>query len=493
MKRVTFLGRLGWCAIAAGFLLTAAPSLAQQSAALIRTQRAFPTGDPASSAVLLERLMPAEVRLGEPFTYQIRVTNLTAGRIENLGLSEQFPPTFSVRTATPRPAAGDRARASWTIPLLAAGATETFLIAGATDRPDAMDWCATVTFTATACATVKVVEPRLAITKTMPPEALLCDDIPVRITVGNIGTGMARGVRVTDALPSGLTTTDGRNSVAFDVGDLAAGQSREVTFVVRAARSGEFRNVAEAVESGGARVQAEAATRVRQPVLAVTKRGPPFRYLGRGAEFEITVTNAGDGPARDTVLTDTLPPGVQARASDGGQVSGGSIEWRLGTLDPGASRTVRMSMTPGQPGAFRNRAEARAYCAQAGAEAELEVRGIPAILLECVDDPDPIEVGREVTYTIVVTNQGTAQGTNIIIECTLPPQQEYVSSEGPTRSAVVERRVRFDPLPSLAPRARAVYKVVARGIAPGDVRFHVSMRSDQLTSPVEETESTYIY
>lgn len=51
----------------------------------------------------------------------------------------------------------------------------------------------------------------------------------------------------------------------------------------------------------------------------------------------------------------------------------------------------------------------------------------------------------------------------------------------------------FAPLPRLDPKAKATFRITVRGTAMADVRFRVSMISDQLQSPVEETESTHIY
>ena len=104
-----------------------------------------------------------------------------------------------------------------------------------------------------------------------------------------------------------------------------------------------------------------------------------------------------------------------------------------------------------------------------------------------------IEVGSNETYEIVVTNQGSADGTNIVIECTLPAEQAYVSAKGPTKATVAAKVVKFAPLPVLAPKAKAKYVVVVKGTSEGDVRFKVKLTSDQITSPVEETESTHIY
>jgi uncharacterized repeat protein (TIGR01451 family) len=120
------------------------------------------------------------------------------------------------------------------------------------------------------------------------------------------------------------------------------------------------------------------------------------------------------------------------------------------------------------------------------------VQGIPAILLEVIDVSDPIEVGKTETYVITVTNQGSAPDTNIRIVATLD-DQEFVSSSGTTRGAAQANQVVFEPVASLAPGKQATFQLVVRCLKAKDVRIKFSMTSDQLTSPVEETEATRVY
>jgi uncharacterized repeat protein (TIGR01451 family) len=236
-----------------------------------------------------------------------------------------------------------------------------------------------------------------------------------------------------------------------------------------------------------------ATSALAAPNVQITKSCPGLRYLGRVATFEITVSNSGDTAADNVVVTDMVPQGISfLKASDGGMRQGGNVVWQLGKLGAGESKTLKTSFQCDRIGKFNNVAKVT-YCVEATATCEMEVRGIPAILLECVDDPDPIEVGGSVTYTIVVTNQGSAVGTNIAITCTLPGEEEYVSSSGPTNATVNGQQISFQPLPSLAPKARATYRVNIKGVGEGDVRFKVEMISDQIKTPVMETESTNIY
>lgn len=231
----------------------------------------------------------------------------------------------------------------------------------------------------------------------------------------------------------------------------------------------------------------------KAPIVELTKTCPPMRYVGRDANFEITVTNRGGGPALNVVVTDVISGGMDFLSADNnGAREGANIVWRLGTLEPGATKSLKASVRCTQIGRIKNTATVT-YCAEAAESCEFEVKGVPAILLECVDDPDPIEVNGNLTYTIIVTNQGTAVGTNIVVTCALPNEQEYVTSAGPTTGKAEGKAITFAPLALLAPKANATYKVTVKGTGVGDVRFRVELKSDQINTPVMETESTHIY
>jgi uncharacterized repeat protein (TIGR01451 family) len=459
-----------------------------------RTQYAYPTGDRATSVILLERVGPAEVRVNENYAYTLILTNLTGTEIKDIVLTEEIGAGFAVSAIEPQPIDQSGNTATWRWEALAPRATAQIRINGATGATGEVTGCATITFRTGVCSSTRIVQPALALVKQTPPAVLQCDPIPVRLTVTNTGNGIATNVKVRDTLPGGWTTTDGRTDLVFDAGNLSAGQSRDFNVTVNASRTGSFTNNVTASEDGGLSAQASSTTMVRKPELAVTKSCPDYRFLGRPAEFDISVTNTGDGPARDTVLSDPLPAGTQfVSATDGGQMSGGRVSWSLGTLAPGDSRTVSVAVTLTTIGQIRNVAEARAYCAQAQGECTIEVRGIPAILLEVVDINDPVEVGGNETYVITVTNQGSAPGTNIVIECTLGDQQSLVSAGGVTNAQTSGQMVRFAPLPSLAPSAKAEFRVVVTANSAGDIRFKTSMTSDQTETPVAETESTHQY
>lgn len=446
--------------------------------------------------VQLDKAMPKEVGLNRAFDYTIKITNLTDTALTNIVVTEELPSNFKFTSANPT-AREDANRLVWEIASLGPKATREMTVSGKATYADFLKYCTTVlTPVIPACASVEVIQPKLRLTKVAPVEVLLCDPIPVRYVVTNTGTGSVQNVKVVDTLPTGLRTIDGKSEVVLDAGTLMAGQSQQLTAEFRATKTGTYVSKAVATSATGLRTESEATTTiVGLPVLTISKTGPARQYLGRPVTYEITVTNRSDVPAKDTVIEDTIPEGVTSvKATAGAKLSGSTLVWEFGTLAPNSSKTVRVSYTPTKAGTFTNGATATAYCAESvTASMKTSVAGIPALLLEVADVEDPVRVGDHATYVIGVTNQGSASATNIRIACILEDNVQYVSSAGATASSIEGETVKFLPLGTLTPKAKAAWRVVVAAVRPGDVRFKVIMNADQLTRPVEETEASHLY
>lgn len=456
----------------------------------------YPSGHEEHAALLVERMYPSEVVASAPFEYSIKATNVSPTTLDNVVVDEVLPTGFTFASSTPDGTRRDGGVMSYNLGTLSPGQSKTITIKGTAGAAGTIESCARVYYTLPVCQTINVVAPALQVTKSAPGEVLFCDTIPVKIVVTNTGTGVARNVVVKDELPAGLKTTDGKSVVEMAAGDLGAGQSKEFTFVTKADKTGSYKNSASAASANGLNAKSnETTTLVRQPVLQIAKKGPAKLFAGRPVTFEITLSNKGDAAAASTVIEDPIPAGATfVSATDGGTLVGNTVQWSIGSLAPGATKTVSVTMNVPSIGTIRNVATAKATCANpVSAEAGTEFAGIPAILLEVVDSPDPVEVGGTTTYTIVATNQGSLADTNIKITCTLEDQMGFVAAGGATSGTVSGKTITFAPLGSLAPGARAVWTVQVKANGDGSVRFGTSMTSDQLTRPVEETEATNFY
>jgi uncharacterized repeat protein (TIGR01451 family) len=456
--------------------------------------RAYPW--PECGVVRLDKSMPNEVGLNRSFKYSINLSNLTETTLTNIIVTEELPSHFKFMSAVPT-AKEEGNKLIWEVASLGPKGSRQFTVTGMATYVDSLQHCTTViTPVIPACASVQVIQPELKLTMTAPAEVLLCDLIPVRFVVTNAGTGSVQNVKITETLPAGLRAADGKSELVFDAGTLMAGQSRQFSIELRATQTGKYVSKAVASSTTGLSIEsAPTTTTVGLPVLGISKTGPEQQYIGRPIAYDIKITNKSDVSAKNAVLEEIVPEGVTSvKATAGAKLAGSKLIWEFGTLEPGASKDVRVSYTPTKAGILINSATATAYCAEAvTASMRTSVTGISALLLEVVDVEDPVRIGSYATYVIRVENQGSATATNVSITAVLEDNVRYISSAGATASSKDGQTVRFFPLGSLAPQAKAAWRVVVEAVRPGDVRFKVIMTAEQLTRPVEETESTHLY
>ena len=238
---------------------------------------------------------------------------------------------------------------------------------------------------------------------------------------------------------------------------------------------------------------ANTVTAVHAPVLAVAVTGGATDYVGKNVPYQIVVTNKGDAPAENTKLqigSNGNGPGGHRRR--GGLQSGGLV---IGEL---AAQRVQDRSTPARPatpaGTCTRGRERHAPTAPApvSGTAQTMFNTIPAILLETVDEVDPVKVGDTVVYDIKVTNQGTGPDTNINVKAVAPDGEQYVSTDGPTQPTMDGMNLTFPTIPTLAPKASVTWKVSLKAAKAGDVQFKTTVDSDNVKG-AEKIESTKLY
>lgn len=460
------------------------------------TEMAFPTGDVRSSAIMLHQVMPSEVTKDAPYTFEYHVTNLGGATLQNVVLALESSSNISVRSSSPEASSGG-SRTVWTLGELGPRETRVIEVTGVSGELGTAGNCISVSYNNVLCAATEVVQPALAIRKTATPRALLCDPIQYTITVENTGSGVAKNVRVRDELPEGVVTAgSGSRTVDQVIGDIQPGQSATVTIDARATRTGTFGNSAVATGDGDLRVESGyAETIVTQPVLTIAADCRQRQYLQRDFTHTYTVSNTGDGQCDAGSVVVDLPAGAEfVSASAGGTLQGSQVVFDLGGIAPNASRQISVTMRASQAGRKTTTATAQCECAEVVSDScYTDVTGIPAIVVEMVDELDPVEVGTETTYVIRVRNQGTAPDTNIRVVAILPGQLEFVGADGATNASRDGNRIRFAPVATLAPGAEVTWRLTVRATGTGDVRTGLEVTSDKDETPIRETESTNLY
>lgn len=453
---------------------------------------ALPTGSESSSAILVEKFVPELVAPGESYEYMIMVTNLTDTLyLEDVEVRDRFAGEYALASSSPS-GRMDGNTGVWGLGTLAPGETKTITISGAVSGSGEVSSCTTIDYTPVLCLDYEAEKAALEANCGGDTDVTACDSINYTVTVRNTGSGTARNVEVTSVLPAGLTAEGGATQ---NLGNLEAGQSANATFRVSAAAGGSYTTT---IRVTGDNVDAQECssitTNVCQPALALDLSGTNTWYMRNSGAFEAVVKNTSNCETKNVRVSADIPSNVRfASASEGGSGSGSTAVWNLGTLAAGEERTLSLRLDGAAIAEGTLNFTATGDCAETRTDSEpINIKGIPAILLEVIDVTDPVRVGDSTTYVIIATNQGSAVGTNIAIQ-TMVEQMTVTAADGATAGSIAGKNVTFEALPSLAPGAKAEWRVTVTVDAAGDQRFTTIMNSDQLSRPVQETEATNCY
>lgn len=466
------------------------------NANMMRSVRYYPSGRADSSALKVEKITPSEVHLNEMLTYKIRVSNLTEDPLR-VKITENLDDNFMLKSTEPaHMPSSDQKRVMWDLGKIEGKAMREITLMGNAQKAITFKNCTLPEYESYLCQSIRVTNPQIALTKNMPPEARINEEIPVKLIVSNTGSGTARNVIVTDYLPDRLSALGNDNRILrFEVGDLTEGQSKTIEFKTTSAHTGIYTNTARAVANGNLSDEAADETVIHKSELMLTKEAPEKQYAGRDVDYRITVKNTGGATAQNVVVTDPVPNTLSfVSGNNGARVIDNTITWNIGDLPPNASRTVQARLKSSVAGRVLNTAYAKsAQAPMVSATDDTLFIGVPGILLEVVDSTDPLEVGDTGAYTITASNQGNAPGHDIRIVCETEDNMEIISASGATTGTMRGNTVTFSPITSLGPKQTAQWIIRIRAKTPGDVRFTTRMTSRELQRPVMETESTTIY
>jgi uncharacterized repeat protein (TIGR01451 family) len=332
----------------------------------------------------------------------------------------------------------------------------------------------------------------LELSRTAPTDALVCDAIPVTLSVTNNGGKSLTGVKITDVLPKGWTRDDA-GGLIFDAGGLAPGEGRTFTYNVHAASAGKFTGRAKATAMENVSDDAATVTAVHQAVFVSAGQTPATQMFGRKFSVSFVITNIGD-VAADAVFSLPVPSGlIVSSLADNGQFNDGVIRWKLGSVDVQTPQTVSVEFIGNTAGEYAFNGSVKGDCTvEIAAACRTKITGVAAISLQKNDSPDPIAVGEITTFTIKITNPGSAADSNLALSVDLAPELQPVGSDNP--NAIIHDRTVTFPVVSLLPAHQSIVcAIVARGVKAGDAHTQFNLNSTALKSPLVAQESTTVY
>ena len=323
--------------------------------------------------------------------------------------------------------------------------------------------------------------PSLTIEKFAPAEIQIGKPAIFELKVRNVGQASAEGVRVHDVVPQGTTLVETTPAAAqqqggeivWQLGTLAPGEEKTVSMQLTPNTEGEIGSVATVTFTA----QASARTRCTRPQLVVESSGPRQVLIGQTAVITVRLSNPGTGAATQVVLEEDVPEGLTHPA-------GRALEFEAGTLMPGETRELALTMTADKPGTIENIIRARAD-ANLNVESRHALEVIAPDLAVQIDGPTKRYLERQASHDIMVANPGTAPAKDIEMVARLPKGLQFVSANNQGQYDPRTHAVYWS-LEQLPPRDRGSVTLTTLPIEAGDQKIRVESRADMGLAAAEE-------
>ena len=337
--------------------------------------------------------------------------------------------------------------------------------------------------------------PQLAVEKRGPREIQVGKTARFEILVRNVGSAIANDVVLRDSVPfgtalvattppaaptaaPGLTDAPGASSdLVWQLGTLPPGGQARVALDLMPMQEGDVGSVA----SVSFRADASVRARATRPALQLTAEPPAPVLVGLDSRLTITISNPGSGVATGVVLEGVIPEGITHRA-------GHELEFDVGSLPPGESRSIDLVLATTGPGVHGLRLTARA-------DGQIEVSesvkiAVTAPTLElAVQMPTRRYLQRPATCVLSMTNAGTAPALGVELVAQLPPGMKFIRANNAGYYEERTHRVLWN-LEELPAAETGQVEVVVMPIALGPQKIVAAARttaglSDQIGHTVE--------
>ena len=310
----------------------------------------------------------------------------------------------------------------------------------------------------------------LEITKTADePVRVPGENVVYTLTVTNHGPTPTPTTTVTDTLPAGFSLV---SATASPAGSSCSNSGTPVTVVCQLGGMGNGATATIRIEATvgppDKRVAVNTA-RVSSPIfdqnpdnnvdtaqtqippladLSITKTDSPDPVRpGELLTYTLTVRNDGPSNAPDVTVTDNLPaslgPPISAISTQGNCATTlNSVNCTIGQINNGAGPvtiTITARVADNTTGNIVNTARVDLDETQVPdpdhdnneAMATTAVTPTADLSITKTDNPDPVQAGHNVTYTLVVENHGPSTATDVEVTDDLPPSLTLVSASLP--------------------------------------------------------------
>ncbi len=376
----------------------------------------------------------------------------------------------------------------------------------------------------------------LALTKEVSNETpLYGSEIDYTITVINLGSDDAHDIVVTDILPEGLEyvsdDADGKydsTTGKWNVGTIKAGENMTLTITVKVQSVDAINNTANITGHNDYEddpVKEDDFDSVvinpipvfdlelHKSILDSAEDIPHFVY-GSEVVYTIVVTNNGPCVAKNVIVKDLLPAGLEFVDANDTNYDSATGEWTVGDLDADGIKSLEITAIVKEVGSIVNLANITDYDGEdsnlTNNDESVEIIGDPKFDLGVsIEVINPVVLcGQTIKYIVTVVNNGPCAAYNVEVTDILPSIFTYVSSSSSAdaqtlgskllyASKLLESASGFDQstgkwaVGDLNVGDEVQLEIIAKAVEVGDGTIKGSVSSDDFEFDTDETNNEY--
>ncbi len=466
----------------------------------------------------------------ENVTYTITVTNNGPNTAENVILTDNLPDSVSFITATSNQgdctvsngeitcSLGDLAKDDVvTVTIVGKANVSGILINNASVTSNTLEYDQSNNNASEQTTIIAVAKADLSATKIAAVDTVTGgENLTYNITVINNGPNTAENVVLSDNLPnefkfvsgSGdqINCTESNGQVTCDLGNITNSDTVLVTLVVRTTTSGTIPNTVVVTSSTpdpllNNNSSTEETTVISKADLRlnISVEKDPVT-VGNNVTYIFRIKNLGPSIAENIIVTDNLPNSVTfvsailARGSC--NETDGILICELGNMSSGNTFKLTVKAKTSVIGTITNKVSVNSNSIDPdlnnnNTNIKTNVVDISRadLSISKSDAVDPVEVGDDISYTIIVSNNGPDGAQNVVLTDSLPNSVTFLnatSSQGICSSA---NSVVTCNLGDLASNGTATVSVLAKSTTDGIINNTASVTSDT-HDPDENNNST---
>lgn len=451
----------------------------------------------------IQKRAPNAATVGVAHDYTIVVSNEGSSPAYDVVVEDD--PGRAAEYVSSRPAAEYDRSANllvWTFRELRAGEKKEITVRIRPTGEGRIDGIATVKFKAQVKSATIITAPKLELELSGPDEVRVGDEVQLRYTIRNNGSGDAANVILRSVLPPGLKHPEG-GDLEYEIARLPAGRSEEIDLQVVAAEPGEHILVsAEVTTSGVSAAKARTELGIVGAQLRLQRLGPERRYVGRSATYQNIVTNESRFEATNAIVVEEVPQGMAFVSCTGGGVFDPDtrrIRWTLPRLAPGRQQILEVVLAGEVAGRMETVVE---VTENAGFRTPLlentyvVIEDIHNVTADISRQDEPVAVGERFGFTVTIDNRGTAVARNVEMSVTVPAELRILAAgtrqiKGKLMPGNV---IRYDQVVSIKPNEQMTFQMTLQGERPvRNAVVQASLRYDEMPEPLIVSESVTVF